>query len=145
MPFDKINIIRKMLELGLIDKETLSRVLLLAKSRNLDILQILANYSNMSLEQIQEFAIEHFDMFRIDLDDIVLNPEVVKLIPLELALAHRMIPAFRILNRTHLAVSNPFDLEGINRVKGYIGEDSGLVLVSEDQVVSTIRKIQPAV
>jgi hypothetical protein len=142
-PFDKALIIRKMLEQGVIDRETLNRVLFLARSRDIDVLQVLLNYSNMTPEQIHDFAARHFNLPRLDLDDIVLNPEIAKLVPLDLALAHRLIPAFKIINRTHLAVSNPFDIDGINSVMKYLGDKSDIFLVSEEQVVRTIRDMSP--
>jgi type IV pilus assembly protein PilB len=142
-PFDKALIIRKMLEQGIIDKATLNRVLFLARSRDIDVLQVLLNYSNMTPQQIQDFAAEQFNLPRLDLDDIVLNPKIANLVPLDLALAHRLIPAFKIINRTHVAVSNPFDIDGINSVMKFLGEKSDIFLVSEEQVVKTIRELHP--
>lgn len=142
MPFDKVHIIQKMLELGLIDRAILGRVLLMCKNRNIDILKVLANYAGMSLKEIQEFAAKHFDLPVIELSDLVLNPDVVRMIPHGLARQHRLIPAFKISQKTHVAVSNPFDFAGISRLKDYIGEDSRIFISPEEQILQTIKNYE---
>jgi type IV pilus assembly protein PilB len=142
MPLDKFQIIRKMLELGLIDRDTLTRVLLICKSRNINVLNVLANYAGMSIDEIRKFVEDHFDVPALDLEDLALNPEIVRMVPKDVAMEHQMVPAFRILSRLHLAVANPFDLDGINRIKGFVGENSDIFLAPETQVMQVINKYQ---
>jgi type IV pilus assembly protein PilB len=139
MVYDKAHIIRKMLEVGLVDGGTVSRVLILSRSRGIDVLRVLVNYAGMKPDEVRRFAVDHFGLITVDLNDIVLNPYVVRLVPASVALEHRMIPAFKVWSRTHLAVSNPFDFDGINRIENYTGKDSGIFLAPENQVVHAIR------
>ena len=140
MSLDKYQIIRKMLELRLIDRDTLTRVLLICRCRNINILKVLANYAGMSIEEIRKFVEDHFDVPSLDLNDIALNPDIVRMVPKDLAMEHQMVPAFKIRDCLHLAVANPFDLEGINRIKGFIGEESHIFLAPETQVMQVIHK-----
>lgn len=138
-PFDKTHIIQKMLELGLIDRDILTRTLATCKGREIDILKVLANFAGMTADDVRSFVREHFDLPELDLNDIALNPDVVRLVPYQVALYHRLIPAFKISNLPHLAVSDPFDLRGIAYVKEYLGE-SRIVLAPEEQVIRALSE-----
>jgi type IV pilus assembly protein PilB len=142
MPFDKVHVIQKMLELGLIDRDTLARILTTCKGREIDILKILANYAGMTQSDIRKFAADHFEMPEVDLNDIALNPEVVKLVPYQVAIEHRLIPAFKISKLMHIAVSDPFDFTGIDRATKYLGYQSSIFLATEDQVIRALESFQ---
>lgn len=137
-PYDKTHIIRKMLKLGMINRDTLARTLATCKGRRIDILRVLVNFAGMSHEDIRNFVRQHFDLPELDLTDIVLNPEVVRLVPYQVAMQHRLIPAFRISDQMHLAVSDPFDFEGIEQVRHYLGAESRIFLAPELQVIKAI-------
>ncbi len=144
MQFDKAYIIQKMLEIGLINKQMLMRIGITCKNRNIDLLKVLINYTGMNTDQVQEFAREHLGLPRIDLEDVILNPEVVKSVPIEFEIAHKVVPAFKIVGHTHLAVSNPFDFKAMELVQDYIGKEFYIVLAPETQVIQAVNSLQSA-
>lgn len=141
MLFDRVHIIKKMLETGIISRPILSQVIITCRARKIDILKVLANYTGMTSDQAQSFFHEHFGLSAINLDDIVINPKVARLVPTDLAMTHRIVPAFQVKDRTYLAVADPFNLKGLKDIREYTGDQSCIFLSPEDQVVKAIRKL----
>ncbi|MEE9553565.1 MAG: hypothetical protein V3W18_04635 [candidate division Zixibacteria bacterium] len=141
MSLNKIEIINKLLETGTIDKTTLSKAISACKEKKPITLKILADYSGMTVSKIRLFFEEYFDLPIIDLDDIVPNPDLAKLVPMEISKIHCMIPAFKIVGKTHLAISNPFDEEGLKKINKYIGDNFGVFLAPEDQVIKALDNL----
>ncbi len=141
MMIDKVHIIKKMLETGIISRSILSQVIITCRARKIEILKVLANYSGMTSGQTQSFFHDHFGLTKVNLDDIVINPAVARVVPLDLAMTHRIIPAFKIKDKTHLAVADPFNLKGLKDIREYTGDQSSIFLSPEDQVVKAIRKL----
>jgi len=140
MKINRIAIVKKLLETGIIDRSTLSQVMLNCRDREAITFEVLANYTNMTTAEIRNFFEEHFGIPTLDLNDISLNPEIANLVPADLALNHLMIPAFRIIDKTHVAVSNPMDIQGLDEMSKYTGIPFSIFLSSEDQVIKAIRK-----
>ena len=127
----------------MIDRATLARVMLICRDKDSITLHVLANYSRLTPSQIRDFFKKQFDMPNIDLNDIAINPEIVKFLPKKIALDHGMLAAFKIVDKTHLGVSNPMDEDGINEAYKYIGEPVGIFLTHEDQVIKALEKCSP--
>lgn len=140
MLIDRVHIIKKMLETGIITRSILSQVIITCRARRIEILRVLVNYAGMTSGQVQTFFHDHFGLTTVDLDDIVLNRAVVRLVPAALAMTHRIIPAFKVMDKTHLAVADPLNLEGLKAVQEYIGKKSRIFLSSEEQVLKAIRE-----
>ena len=139
---DRIQVIRKMLELGLISRPVLSQVIITCRARNIEMLKVLANYAGLDSRGVHDFLEKHFGMTRIDLDDIVLNPEVVKLVPFDLAKENRIIPAFKVNDKIFLAVGDPFNFNGLKELQEYIGNDCGIFLAPEKQILSKLDRFR---
>jgi type IV pilus assembly protein PilB len=141
---DRIQVIRKMLEVGLISRPVLSQVIITCRARNIEILRVLANYAGLDSRGVHAFLEKYFGMTRIDLDDIVLNPEVVKLVPLDLARGNRIIPSFKVNGRIFMAVADPFNFNGIKELQKYTGNDCGIFLAPEEQILSKLDRLEAA-
>lgn len=141
MLLDRVHIIKKMLETGVISRSILSQVIITCRARRIEILEVLANYAGMTPDQTQSFFHDHFGLTTVNLDDIVINPAVARLVPSDLAMTHRIIPAFKVSDKTHLAVADPFNLKGLKDIQEYTGEKCRIFLSPEDQVENAIRKL----
>lgn len=139
---DRIQVIRKMLDVGLISRPVLSHVIITCRARNIEILKVLANYAGLDSDGVHTFLEKHFGMTRIDLDDIVLNPEVVRLVPLDLIRENLMIPAFEVNGRVFLAVSDPFNFNGLKALQNHVGNDCGIFLTPEKQILNKLARFQ---
>lgn len=139
MMLNRIKIIKKLLETGTVDRMTLSRVMSICRGNRAIVLQALANHAGMTSSQIRDFFEEHFGLQNIELNDFLLDPGVVKLVPFEVAWNHLIVPAFRISDKTFLAVSNPLNIEGLEEICEYIGSRCEILLSPEEQVKKAIE------
>lgn len=142
MRLNRVEIFKKLRETGTIDKSAFSKVMLSRKDRNSITLKVLAAYSGMTSRQINDFFEKHFGLPNIDLNEIAVNPEIADLLPFQFAVDHRILPAFKVMGKTHLAISNPFDDDGINGIKKYIGDNFSIFLAPEDQVLKTLDRLR---
>jgi len=77
----------------------------------------------------------------INLHDCMLDPEVAKAIPQEIAMSHHMVPIARVDNFLTVAVSNPFDVVVLDQVRNTTGCDLRLVLAVEEAILKTLHRV----
>ncbi len=87
------------------------------------ILQCLADYSNLPY---------------VDLDTYLIDEEIVKTIPEEMARRHTLIPLFKIGNTLTVAMPNPLNLLALDEVRNKVKTDVEIA-------ISTERKIKKAI
>jgi type IV pilus assembly protein PilB len=140
MLLDKATILKKMLEADLIDRKQVSEAVSRCKGKNGDLYEFLVSQLCKSSEKINRFFLENFDYHPIILNDIVLNPNVVNMVPTDLMVNHLIIPAFQVRQIVYLAVSDPLDIDGLNAVMKYTGEKCSILLSTKDQILKAISE-----
>jgi len=138
-PLDGVHIIKKMLEDGLITRRLLTRVILLCRKRKVDIVKVLSNYAKMSQDDIILFSTKHFELAKIDLNDIIPNPEVIKMAPLDSILSYKMIPIFQIRGTVHIVISNPFNWTGLCNMRRLFNGKCRFMIAPEFQIINVIN------
>jgi type IV pilus assembly protein PilB len=71
----------------------------------------------------------------------MLDPEVVRIIPQEIATSHHMVPIARIEDIVTIAVSNPFDVVTLDQLRNQTGCELRLVLSLEDSIERALNKV----
>ena len=140
MMLDKATLLKKMLEANLIDRKQVGEAITRCKKQKDDLYEYLIKRLDKSSEKISRFFLDNFDCHPIILNDIVLNPDVIKMVPTGLMVNHLIIPAFQIRQRVFLAVSDPLDIDCLNSVMKYTGEKSGILLSSEDHIIKALSE-----
>jgi hypothetical protein len=140
MLLDKASLLKKMLDANLFDRKQVSEAIAYCKKNNEDLYHYVTRRLDMSSEKIRRFFLENFDCHPIILQDIVLNPEIVNLVPTNLMVNHLIIPVFQIRQRVFLAVSDPMDIDGLSAVMKYTGDRSGILLSSKDHVIKALSE-----
>lgn len=140
MLLDKATILKKMLEADLIDKSDVSEAVSKCKKHNQDLYEYIVSRLNKKPNKIREFILANFNCPSITLNDIVLNPRIVNIVPPNLVVNHLMIPAFQINQRIFLAVSDPLDIDGINEVMKYTGEKTDILLSTKEHILKAISE-----
>ena len=140
MMLDKATLLKKMLEADLIDRKQVGEAITRCKKQKDDLYEYLIRRLDESSEKINRFFLDNFNYHPIILNDIVLNPNIVNMVPTDLMVNHLIIPAFQVNQRVYLAVSNPLDLDGLNAVMKYTGEKSGIMLSSKDHIIKGISE-----
>ncbi len=137
---DKTTMLKKMLEANLLDRKQVSEAIAYCKKQNEDLYHYLTTRLDKSSTKISRFFIDNFDCYPIILNDIVLNPDVVNMVPTSLMVNHLIVPAFQIRQKVFLAVSDPLDIDGLKAVMKYTGERSGILLSSKDHIIKALSE-----
>jgi type IV pilus assembly protein PilB len=77
----------------------------------------------------------------VTLQDCVLDPEVVKVIPQETATAHLMVPISRIEDVLTVAVGNPFDVVTLDQLRNTTGCEIRLVLSLPEAIDKALNRV----
>lgn len=129
-----------MLEANLLDRQQVSEAIAYCKKQNKDLYQYLTGRLDKSSTKFSRFFIDNFDCHPFILSDIVLNPNVINMVPTSLMVNHLILPAFKIRHRVYLAVSDPLDIDGLKAVMKYTGERSGILLSSKDHIIKALSE-----
>ena len=140
MKLDKATILKKMLEAELLNRKQVSDAISHCKNQKEDIYDFLKSKFLKSPERINRFFTENFDFQLITLTDIVLNPEIINRVPTDLMVNHLIIPAFEIRQKVFLAVSDPLDIDGLNKVQQYTGETGGILIASKEHIIKALSE-----
>jgi hypothetical protein len=138
MLLNKTTILKKMLEADIIDRQQVSEAESKCRRRNEDLYEYLVARVNKSSEKIKKFYLENFNCHKIILSDIIINPRIANMVPPILVVNHLMIPAFELNRKIFLAVSNPLDIEGLNKIMKYTGEETGILLTAKEHILEAI-------
>jgi len=137
---DKATILKKMLEADLIDRKQVGEAISRCGKQNEDLYEYLIAKIKKSSEKINKFFLDNFDYHPIILNDIVINPNIVNMVPTNLMVNHLIIPVFQIKQRVYLAISDPLNIDGLNAIMKYTGEKSGILLSSKDHIIKAISE-----
>ncbi len=89
------------------------------------ILQCLADYSNLPY---------------VDLDTYLIDEEIVKTIPEEMARRHTLIPLFKIGNTLTVAMPNPLNLLALDEVRNKVKTDVEIAISTEKKIKKAIEQ-----
>ena len=101
---------------GIIDAEQLEkgREFVRNQEEKMAISSALIKLEILSEDDLLEFLVRNLEYPSVTLEDVDINPDVTKLIPVEMAQKYRAIPYAQIENTLKVAMSDPTDLDAID-------------------------------
>jgi type IV pilus assembly protein PilB len=90
--------------------------------------------------ELADFVAKQYGVPAIDLDDFDVDPEVIKLIPEEVAAKHNVLPVNRAGSTLILAVADPSNIIAIDDIKFLTGYNIEVVVAPEDAIKRSIDK-----
>jgi type IV pilus assembly protein PilB len=90
--------------------------------------------------ELADFVAKQYGVPAIDLDDFDVDPEVIKLIPEEVALKHTVIPINRAGSTLILATADPSNIFAIDDIKFLTGYNVEVVVSSEASIKAAIDR-----
>ena len=132
---------RKLVNDGLIDKETAIEAITGAREEKITFTQYLVNKKILSAKKIameasSEFGIPVFDLNALDIESIPKDLVDDKLIE-----KHHALPLFKRGNRLYIGISDPTNLAAIDDIKFQTGSNTEAVLVEVDKLSKIIEKM----
>ncbi|MEX0907769.1 MAG: type II secretion system protein GspE, partial [Gemmatimonadota bacterium] len=121
---------------GLISKEQLVAALQDARQNNTRIGYSLVKLGFMPEAELTRALAKQYRVPAVDLDRVVIDPKIIKLIPAEQAHKHLVLPLRRVGRMLTVAMANPTDAGAIDNLKFITRHDIEPVIVGE----YTLRK-----
>jgi len=90
--------------------------------------------------ELTEFVAKQYGVPSIDLDEFEVDPEVVALIPEDVAIKHGVVPVNRAGSTLILATSDPSNIYALDDIKFLTGYNIQAVVASEEAIKRSIEK-----
>jgi type IV pilus assembly protein PilB len=127
-----------LIEKGLLTQEQLAAALDEQGRTGLRLGQILREKGLISEEDLVDVITTRLGIPKLSLDNLVIDPSIVEIVPLSIARKHHLIPVFRIGNTLTVAMADPLDVIALDALKY-------LTNLKINRVVSTSTAISQAI
>ncbi|MDD4896744.1 MAG: ATPase, T2SS/T4P/T4SS family, partial [Atribacterota bacterium] len=130
---------------GIVNSEQLKKAL---EAQKIDskkkIGEILISQGVISSKQLNE-ALQHvYEAEYVELEDVILDPEIVSLIPKRIALRYKLIPLNKENNTLTVAMANPLDVNAIDYIKEYTKMDVNPKFANENEIINALSNYYDA-
>jgi len=95
----------------------------------------LARSADIAVSSSQEFGVPLVDLKQVELD-----PEIIKLVDAKLVEKHHALPLFKRGSRLFIAVSDPTNMQALDEIKFATSTNTEAVLVEEDKLAAAMEK-----
>ena len=124
---------------GMINSEQLKKALEIQKADNKKkIGEILVSQGSITQKQLLQ-ALQHvYEAEYIELEDVILDPEIVSVIPKRIAVRYKIVPLSKENNTLTIAMANPLDVNTIDYIKEYTKMDVNPKFASEEDIANVL-------
>ncbi|MGE5509599.1 MAG: type II secretion system ATPase GspE [Chitinophagales bacterium] len=129
-----------LVDAGLLSTEQLEEALTYQKQTGDRLGKILTDREYLSEEQLVEVLEYQLGIPRVDLARTLIGPDVVNLVPAQLARRHLVMPISRTDGRLRLAVADPFNIVAIDDVRDVAGLEIELAITTERDIKEAIDR-----
>jgi len=129
-----------LVESGAISPEQLKMALDKQKTTGQRIGQVLISLGMISEEKLIQITARKLDIPHISLEDMVIDKEVISIIPAEMAKKHLLIPLFKIENVLTVAVYDPLDFIALDEVSYHTKKVIKRVIASKSDIETAIER-----
>jgi len=125
-------------DLGLITREQLKKAIQEARQKGERLEQTLMRTGVAKEEVLLQCMAHYFNLPYVDLDTYLIDEEVLKLVPEDLARRHTLIPLFKIGNTLTIAIDNPLNIHALDEVKSKTKMEVEIALSTEKKIKRAI-------
>ena len=131
---------QRLIQDGLVDEQTMLQAIAASKEANTNLVSHLVSNGIADAREIAIAAAEEFGVPLLDLESIVPDMDVVKLVSDKLLQKHRVMPLVRRGKRLFVAVSDPTSLHSIDEIKFQTGMSVEAVVVEDDKLQQIVAR-----
>jgi type IV pilus assembly protein PilB len=128
-----------MLDAGILNSDQLKGILVEKQSTNKSLIKMLIEKGFVSEEKLLSVMEKQLSIPRVNLLNIRISPEIIKLLPVEMAQHYLVIPLKISGCQLLLAMADPFNLEAIDNVAMFTGFEVSPVLAGERSIIHAIN------
>ena len=129
-----------LLERGHITTAQLEEALDQQKKSGRRVGEILVELGHITDDQLAECVSARLSIPKVTLEALVIDPQVIRLVPVHIARRYTLIPAFAIGNSLTLAMADPLNIIAIDEVKYLTGLNIQRAIASAKEINSSIDK-----
>lgn len=129
-----------LVERGVIAPEQLRKALQEQKQKGDRLEQTIVRLKYAEGEPVLKSLAEYFNLPYVDLDTYIIDEEITKIIPEEMAIRHTLIPIFKIGNTLTIALSDPLNIHALDEVKNRAKTDLEIVVSTEEKIKKAIER-----
>jgi type IV pilus assembly protein PilB len=131
---------QRLIQDGLVDEQTMLQAIAASKEANANLVSHLVSNGIADAREIAIAAAQEFGVPLLDLESIVPDMDVVKLVSDKLLQKHRVMPLVRRGKRLFVAVSDPTSLHSIDEIKFQTGMSVEAVVVEDDKLQQIVGR-----
>ncbi len=131
---------QRLIQDGLVDEQTMLQAIAASKEANSNLVSHLVSNGIADAREIAIAAAQEFGVPLLDLESIVPDMDVVKLVSDKLLQKHRVMPLVRRGKRLFVAVSDPTSLHSIDEIKFQTGMSVEAVVVEDDKLQQIVGR-----
>ena len=120
--------------------EQLEEAKSMANQTGVKIQDALVKLNYASLQEVMSSVAEFHNMQFVDLTDLSIPPSVVELVPESVARENHVIPLSHENNALQIVVSDPNDLDTLEKLRFILNKDIQPVLSSREQIIEAINR-----
>ena len=129
-----------LLEKGMLSQEQLEQALAEQESTGVPIQKILLDKKLLSPEKLAEALAEQLGIPYVKLRDINIDPQVIKMVPENVALKYKAVPVNIQENDLYIATSTPLNLPAIDEIKLVTGCQVKPMITTDKDIEQAINK-----
>ncbi len=129
-----------LVENGVLSPAQLQEVLKFKRHHEEDLVQIIIQKGLATSKDVYVCLADYLSLPFIELQDYSIDPEVVELVPKELAYKYHVMPVFRIENNLTVAMSNPGDVHAMDAIRRETGLEVEPAISLENDILSVLEK-----
>ncbi len=129
-----------LLERGAITPEQLDYALKLQAESGRRLGEILTSEQIISENDLIEAISVKLKIPRVDLNDLMIDPAVLRLVPAEMARRLQVLPVTKIANQLTLAMADPLDIIAVDEVKYHTGMEITRTIAAPSQIEASVGR-----
>jgi len=129
-----------LVERGVIAPDQLRKAIQEQKQKGDRLEQTIVRLKYAEEEPVLKSLAEYFNLPYVDLDTYIIDEEITKIIPEEMAIRHTLIPIFKIGNTLTIALSDPLNIHALDEVKNRAKTDLEIVVSTEEKIKKAIER-----
>ena len=129
-----------LVERGVIAPDQLRKALQEQKQKGERLEQTIIRLKYAEEEPVLKSIAEYFNLPYIDLDTYIIDEEITKIIPEEMAIRHTLIPIFKIGNTLTIALADPLNIHAVDEVRNRAKTDLEIVVSTEEKIKKAIER-----
>lgn len=125
---------------GLVTLEQLGNALSLQKGKNKRLGKVLIEMGYVTEAQIAEVLSKQLSLQLIDCNNIIMDKELLELIPRDIAEKRMILPVEKIGSRLVIAMADPLDCEATDDIRFKTGLNISVVVATESNIANAIEE-----